>query len=788
MAILVEGPVLTERDEKRLESLRDRARTFEDSAPRGERIRLVTESYQQTEGEPAVIRRAKAVSHALANNQIRILPDELFVGLPQRYVFVADSLQRNMRQGWQSRADYPEFTGGTFAVREDVPDEWAKHLEYWKSQVTPRMIAGSRFSPEIVKAMEYGVIGVSGFVHGHSTAGFDRVLQLGLEGIKQEATAKLAELRASDQREGQDFLHAVSIVCDGVIHHSHRYAELAREIAFSEPDKLRRDELLRIAEVCDWVPAKPARNFLEALQCVWFVQRGVDMEMGDAGVTANGFGRLDQYLYPTYRADIESSRITDDQVRLLLTEFYLKLNRTYQDTLIIPGGLRPDGADGTNELSFMLLEIHRDEKLLIDIDARVHYGSPPEFIRLCAEVTRHNLGFSMFHDDTTVEAMERIGIPREIALQYSPVGCVENIIPGHGIPTTMDNTVNVAKCLELALNNGVCMLTSEQLGPRTGDPRFFDTYERVWQAFKKQVEYFVDLGCEGTEIVHTSQAGSCPVPFYSSTWWDPVRKAKDLTEGGAGYPYSGVDTLGLATAADGLLAIRRFLFEEPKTNWDALLSALKANFEGYEDLRAMLLNEAPKYGVNDPEADAVAREVALLHYNQLKDKRTAHGGRYAQLLFTNTLMSVLGSALRTAATPDGRRNGDPIGISVSPTPSKDVAGPLAAMKSVCALDHSSVPGGMSYIMELNTEHIRDDDGEISVDMLADLIQAYVDMGGMNLAINVLDPEWLIEAKHQPEKWSHLSARYYGWSGYYNNLDSRLKDFLIARATRDKVES
>jgi formate C-acetyltransferase len=202
----------------------------------------------------------------------------------------------------------------------------------------------------------------------------------------------------------------------------------------------------------------------------------------------------------------------------------------------------------------------------------------------------------------------------------------------------------------------------------------------------------------------------------------------------------------------------------------------------------MLLNEAPKYGVNDAEADAVAREVALLHYNQLRDKRTAHGGRYAQLLFTNTLMSVLGSALRTAATPDGRRNGDPIGISVSPTPSKDVAGPLAAMKSVCALDHSSVPGGMSYIMELNTEHIRDDDGEISVDMLADLIQAYVDMGGMNLAINVLDPEWLIEAKHEPEKWPHLSARYYGWSGYYNNLDSRLKDFLIARSTRDKVES
>ena len=788
MVTVVEGKVQTERDAERLESLRNRARTFEDSAVRGERLRLVTESYKTTEGEPAVLRRAKAVSYALSKNTIAMRPDELFVGLPMRYVFVSDSLQRNMPQGWLSRADYPEFTGGTFVIRDEVPDDLKDDFEYWKSHVTPRMIAGKRFSAELVKAIEFGTIGVSGFVHGHSTAGFDRVLDLGLEGIKREAAEKLSELESKGVSEGQDFLRAVAIVCDGVIAHAHRYAALARGMAASESDEDRRSELLRIAETCEWVPARPARDFYEALQCVWFVQRAVDMEMGEAGVAANGFGRLDQYLYPTYAADIAAGRITDAEVRRLLTELYLKLNRTYQDTLILAGGLKPDGTDGTNELSYMILEIHQDEKLLIDIDARVHFDSPKDFIHLCAEVTQHNLGFSMFHDDTTVEALERIGIPRDIGLQYSPVGCVENIIPGHGIPTTMDNMLNIAKCLELALNDGVCMLTREQLGPNTGDPKTFESFEKVWEAFERQIEYFSDLACEGTAIIQTSQAESCPLPFYSATWSDPIRKAKDLSEGGAGYPYSGVDTLGLATAADSLLAIRQLVFEDRKVDWETLIEALKANFEGFEELRSTLLHDAPKYGVNDPKSDSMAREIALVHNRFLKDKTTAHGGRYAQLLFTNTLNSVLGQALRTAATPDGRRNSDPIGISVSPTPGKDAAGPLAAMKSVCALDHLSIPGGMSYIMELNSEHIRDDTGEISVDMLADLIQAYVDMGGMNLAINVLDPEDLIDAKEHPEKWPTLSARYYGWSGYFNNIDEKLQDFLIDRATRSKASA
>jgi formate C-acetyltransferase len=784
MAQVIERAALSTRDDERIASLTERALSFEDSAPRGERLRLVTESYKQTEGEPAVIRRAKALAHILAHNNIGIHADELFVGTPQRHVYGADALHYNDPRHWQSAMDYPEFTGGIFAVRDGVSEEWKADLEYWKQQSSARSISAERFSAEIKKALEYGVIGVSGWVHGHSTAAFDRVLEMGLDGIKAEAEAKLENLQAAGEPEGQDFLRAVLISCDGVIEHAHRYAELARKTASTEEDETRREELFAIAKVCERVPAGPAKSFAEALQCVWFVQRAIDMEMGDAAALANGWGRLDQYLHPYYETSIETGEITEAGARLLLTEFYLKLNRAYQDTLILLGGLRPDGADGTNPLSYMLMEIHRDQGLLIDIDARVHSGTHAGFIRLCAEVTQQNLGFSFFNDEATVAALERIGIPREIALDYTPVGCVENIVPGYALPTTMDNYVNVAKCLELALNDGECMLTGQQLGPRSGDARKFGSFENVWRAFVEQVEYFTGLACEGTGIVQTAQPEFCPLPFYSATWWDPISKAKDLSQGGARYPYSGCNNIGLSTAADGLSAIKKLVFEEGRVEWPVLLEALKTDFDGQEDLKAILLAEAPKYGNDDPYADRMASDVHLAHYQALDDKRTVYGGRYALLLFSTNVMVVVMTGSRTAATPDGRGSREPVGISVSPTSGMDVRGPKAAMRSICSLDQTAVPGGSSYIMELNTEHIRNGDGDVvSVDKLADLLQYFVDLGGMNLAINVLDPEWIAEVMEDPESSPELSARMYGWSQYVKNLDPRLQQFLLDRAQR-----
>ncbi|HJO07222.1 MAG TPA: pyruvate formate lyase family protein [Chloroflexota bacterium] len=784
MAQVIERVVLSARDDERIVSLTERALSFEDSAPRGERLKLVTESYRRTEGEPAAIRRARALAHILANNSIEIHADELFVGVPQRHVYGADALHYNEPRHWQSAMDYPEFTGGIFAVRQEIPEGWKADLDYWKEQSSARSKSAERFSPEIKQALEYGVIGVSGWVHGHSTAAFDRVLEMGLDGIKAETEAKLEELESAGEREGRDFLRAVVIACDGVIQHAHRYAELARKTASTEEDATRREQLLEIAKVCERVPGRPAKSFAEALQSVWFVQRAIDMEMGDAAALANGWGRLDQYLYPCYAADIESGKITDHDVRLRLTEFYLKLNRAYQDTLILLGGLRPDGADGTNPLSYMLMEIHRDRGLLIDIDARVHSGTVADFIRLCAEVTQQNLGFSLFNDEATVAALERIGIPRAIALDYAPVGCVENIVPGYALPTTMDNFVNVGKCLELALNDGECMLTGEQLGPKSGDARKFGSFENVWEAFIEQVEYFTRLACAGTGIVQTTQPEFCPLPFYSATWWDPISKAKDLSEGGAKYPYSGCNNIGLSTAADGLAAIKKLVFEEGRIEWPVLLAALKTDFDGEEDLKAILLAEAPKYGNDDPYADRMASDVHLAHYRALENKRTAYGGRYALLLFSTNVMVVMMTGARTAATPDGRGAHEPVGISVSPTSGMDVRGPKAAMRSICALDQTAVPGGSSYIMELNTEHIRNGDGEgISVDKLADLLQYYIDLGGMNLTMNVLDPEWIAEVMQDPKSRPELSARMYGWSQYVKNLDPRLQQFLLDRTQR-----
>lgn len=784
MVQAIEQKLDASRVHRNIASLRKRALSFEDSPPRGERLRLVTESYKQTEGQGVAVRRAKAVAHTFTNNEIQIRDDELFAGLPQRSVYGSDSLHFNNPRHWESAMDYPELTGGIFPVHKEIPEDLQKHLDYWQAQKLARAVVAENMTPEIKKAIEFGALAVSGWVQGHSNAGFDRVLQLGLEGIKAEAESKLTELQSAGTNEGQDFLKGVLIACDGVIQHAKRYANLARDTAASESDSERKSELLRIADTCDRVPAQPANNFHEALQCIWFVQRGVDMEMGDAAALANGWGRVDQYLYPYYRSDIDSGHTTDEEVRLLLTEFYLKLNRAYQDTLILLGGLTAGGEDGTNELSYMLMEIHRDQGLLIDIDARVHSNTPSDFVHLCAEVTQKNLGFSFFNDEPTIAALERIGIPQEIAVQYSPVGCVENIVPGYATPTTMDNQVNVAKCLELALNDGVCMLTSTRIGPETGDPASFKSFADVWDAFVTQLNHLVDLGCQGTSIVQKGQAGRLPLPFYSATWWDPISKAKDLTEGGARYPHSGCNNVGLSTAADSLTAIKQLVFEKHKIDWNDLLDGLRTDFAGKTDLQNTLLDDAPKYGNDDDEADQMASDVHMAHYAALEDKVTAFGGRYLLLIFNTNHLVVVSHGSRTAATPDGRSARKPVGISVSPSEGRDVSGPKAAMRSICKLDQTAIPGGASYIMELNTKHIENSDGDgVSTDRLAELLQYYIDLGGMNLAINVLDPEWIEEVMNDPTSNPNLSARLYGWSQYVKNLDPRLQEFLLDRTRR-----
>ncbi len=787
----------------RIEAIRQRSLAFADSQPRGERLRLVTESYRQTEGEPAILRRAKALAHVLARNIIRLYPEDRLAGLPQRLVYHTEALHAFDPHARLKPLDFPELHGGHFPHADKVDPELQACLAYWRGRPGVRSAVGARLSPQIRRAIQLGVFQGSGVFAGHCAVNYRKALRVGLEGLKQEASARLAA--GNVDQAGQNFLEAVQIACDAVILWAHRYADLAEQLASATADPVQRGEYLDLAAICRHVPAYPPRTFREALQAVWFLLRGIEMEQGDVVALGVSLGRLDQHLYPYYAADLAAGRITRQEARELLEELYLKLHRPYADAHIMVGGLKEDGSvgDGTNDLSYEILDIAQTHRLLIDLGARVHRGTPPAFLRKCAEVSACNIGFSLFGDEATIASLQRVGVAPEDAVRYTIVGCVETIIPGVAAPRTMEYTINLDKCLELALNDGRCRLTGEQLGPRTGDPRAFTSYEQVWSAFRRQVAYFTELATQMVRAGWEESPRYVPVPFLSATWDDCIANARDLTEGGAKINASGVNDCGISTTVDSLAAIKYLVFDKKVVGLPALLDALDRNWEGDEALRE-LARAAPKFGNADPYVDAMAREVAHVHYAALEDKRTLYGGRFWRLIFQVNVTSAIGLASRTGASADGRKARDPIGISISPSAGQDYRGPYAALDSVLAVDQTEIPGGCSYIMELDPEHILRDDGrttndqssgdhssdldpssfvDLDMDKLAAILQYFVDRQGVNLAINVLDPDALRAAQSLPGQYGGPAARMYGQSLYFAQMDRRLQEFLIARADR-----
>jgi len=771
---------------ERIDRIRQRSLAFADSQPRGERLRLVTESYRQTEGEPVILRRAKALAHVLANNVVRLYPEDRLAGLPQRFVYHTEALHAFDQRAQLFRSlDYPELSGGHFPHVDKVEPELRECLRYWQEQPSPRTSAGARYRPEIRKAVQLGVIQGGGLFSGHCAVNYRKVLAVGLEGLKQEAQGRLRQGNLDER--GKNFLAAVLIVCDAVIAWAERYATLAERYAEQETDLLQKREYLELAEVCRRVPARPPRTFREALQAVWFLMRAMEIEQGDVTSLGISLGRLDQYLFPFYQADLTAGRASDQELRELFEEFYLKFHRPYSDAHIMVGGLKEDGSgeDGTNALSFEILDVAQTHRLLIDLGARVHRGSSRAFLRKCAEVSACNIGFSVFGDEAAITSLMRVGVPKEDAVRYTIVGCVETIIPGVAVPRTMEYTINLDKCFELALNDGKCRLTGEQLGPRTGDPRQFTDFARVFQAFTQQVNYFTGLATEMVKIGWEVSPEFVPVPFLSATWDDCIAKARDLTEGGARISTSGVNDCGISTVTDSLAAIKYLVFDQHITDMSTLIDALDRNWQGYDWLRERAL-AAPKYGNAEPYVDQIARDVAQVHYTALEQHRTLDGGRFWRLIFQINANCVIGLSSRTAASPDGRYAQDPIGISLSPSAGQDVNGPYAALDSILAIDQTSIPGGASYIMELNSQHICKETtpSEIDVNKLTDIIQYFVDHEGVNLAINVLDPEPLRLATTLPGQYAGPSARMYGQSLYLAQMDRRLQEFLIARTDRE----
>lgn len=757
----------------RVQAMRERALSLVDSIPRGERLLLYTESFQRTEGEPEILRRAKAFTHYLCHVTVRIFPEDQLAGLPQRRVVCHQGLSPHDNEWW-CFADFPEVWGSARTLKHpDLPEALREAAQWWADQDRPPAWPQGEFSEEIRRAIRTGLFNAGGSPLGHALPGHAYVLRAGLRQIAENCREGAAR---ADEEEKRVTWEAMAICAEAAIEYAARYARLAEQLADEENDAERAAELSRMAEACRRVPAEPPRSFREALQMVWFVHRLDEMEQGDATTVAHSFGRLDQYLFPYYEQDVAAGTLTRNEAKRLLTEFYLKLYRYYSDQHIMIGGQRPDGCDGCNDLTELILEVAAEQRLLVDIGARVHEGTPDWFWKRWAEVVPLNLGHSLFGDGPIIEGLTRLGIPPEAAREYAVVGCMEVLIPGYLPSRTLEHNFSPTKCLELALNRGRCAITGEQVGPMTQAAAQMCTMDDVWEAFATQFREGLRLCVEATNLGEECFKQRVWLPFQSCTYEAAVERGLEVTHGGATRNLVGVAIYNVAHAADGLAAIEEVVFEKKACSLQELCEALQGDFAEAEGLRRRLL-AAPKYGNGNPTADRWAGRIVDLYAEELAKCRNSFGEPFMPMVFAVTMQMINNLGPKTGPTPDGRHAGAPLAASLDPAAGADRNGPTAAMRSICAIDHSKLAGGTGYILELHPSALG---GPDATENLASLLRTFFQMGGSNLAINLTTPETLRCAQADPERHRSLSVRVFGYSDYFVNLDRDLQEYIIAK--------
>jgi formate C-acetyltransferase len=533
-----------------------------------------------------------------------------------------------------------------------------------------------------------------------------------------------------------------------------------------------------MAETCRRVPALGARTLFEATQALWLAHV---LTCGEDGINANSIGRLDQILHPYYEADLASGRITREDAVRLMEELACKLYLEYDVQAITLGGLDRNDNDASNEMSLIILEATRNAGFVRDVSVRLNAKTSPALIERAVDLVARGGGIPFFfNDDCFIPALSERGIEIEDARDYAPIGCIELTIPGRANPHAVSGWFNAAKCLELALFDGKDPRTGEQLGPAAGSLSDFDSYDALYAAYRKQVEYFAErmvYQCNRGELM---QREGGPLPCWSTLTDDCIARGRDITDGGAVYNYHSVCFLGTANAADGLCALKKLLFDEKALDALEVLDALRANFEGCEPLRQRLLNDAPKYGNDIEEVDEIASRVANDFIDLMDTMRSPLGGRYFVHLFSFVGNIDFGKA--TGATPDGRRVGEPLAYSLSAHQGRDREGVTALLKSISRLPHSRAAGASAAIVDLDPKLVEGAEGR---ERLARILLAAFKMGVGQLQFNVTTADRLRQAQEDPERYGNISVRVAGYSQMFKLLTQDLQDHVIARTKHSR---
>ena len=677
----------------------------------------------------------------------------------------------------------------------------------------PRLHAEKGFPEYTTEAerAEARKLGVSpGSVFGHIVPDYPRLLEKGLTGI----LAHVEEQRSSAQNDEENaFLDSVTIALEGVIGFAERLANRCESEAEAQQDAQRAAELRQMAANLRQSPAYPAQTFWQALQSVWLLHMIFHSTMN-----GNAMGRLDQYVWPYLEADLEAGRIDIDAAGELVDCFCLKFNeraktteeqtpeareseaidlsrrtRHYtssqlgsrRDSLdatnhwlqnIVVGGLSPDGDDGTNPLSFLILESYRRNKMTNPLTTvRVHRQSPDELIYYTCEALKDGGGMpAIFNDEALVPALEGIGIPTPDARDYTNDGCWEVIIPGR--TNFVFQRLSMMLCLEWALNRGVSRLEGRQMGPDTGDPRAFSSFDDVWQAFLAQMDAMMERVVERVVETIDNRSFIAPVPLLSALIDGAVESKRDMTAGGSKFRTFGMLAESAGHAIDSLTAIKTVIFDQKRASMSDLCDALEVNFEGYAPLRSNLM-DAPKYGNDDPEADTLGRKMIQAFIDTVGRHAEAHKSVVKFPCGVGTFSWYIGIGEGLGTSADGRLAGEPVSSNFSPALGRDMSGIPGAILSYSNMHHEDLPAGGPLDLRLASRLVKGDEG---TERMAALIRSFVDSGGNMMTLTVVDTEELRAAQREPENYKSLRVRMGGWCAYFTMLSTQQQEHHIRR--------
>ena len=805
-----------------------------------DRAVLVTEAYKATETEPIIMRRAKAFEHILRNIPIIIRPEELIVGSATIAPRGCQVFPEFSFEWLEAEFDTVETRDADpFYISEDTKKTLHEVYKYWKGKTTSEL-ATSYMAPEALTAIEHNIFTTGNYFYngvGHVTVQYDKILAIGYEGVIKEVQAELDKLSYGDADyiKKSQFLRAVIISCNAAIQYAYRYSELAAREADECNDAVRRQELMEISRICSKVPAQGADSFYEACQSFWFIQMLLQVESSGHSISP---GRFDQYMYPYYKADLDAGKITREFAQELMDCIWVKLNdlnkcrdaasaegfagySLFQN--LIAGGQNEEGEDVTNDLSFMCINASMHVYLpMPSLSVRVWNKTPQDFLLRAAELTRTGIGLpAYYNDEVIIPSLMSRGATLQEARNYNIIGCVEPQVPGKTEGWHDAAFFNMCRPLELVFHNGKD--EGVQVGLETGEVEDMKTFDEFFNAYKRQMNYMIELLVNSDNAIDVAHAERCPLPFLSCMVDDCIKRGKTVQEGGAVYNFTGPQGFGIANMTDALYAVKTLVYDEKKVTMADYKEAIEHNFgkqldheeavkvtqtlveklvdQGvavdeakiqeiyqlskangvpedkrlkYEAIHAMI-DEVPKYGNNIEEVDKFAKEVAYTYTRPLEQYKNPRGGMYQAGLYPVSANVPLGA--QTGATPDGRYAYTPIADGVGPVAGKDVLGPTATANSVSVLDHFIASNGTLFNQKFHPSALA---GVQGLTKFVSLIRGFFDQKGMHMQFNVVSREILLDAQAHPENYKSLVVRVAGYSALFTTLSRSLQDDIIRR--------